>query len=107
MFQPRSILHAGHVAQREGADDRLVLIAFSTIHAAALTPPTISDLRDLGFQVPSEVDCHCALHGSIPGDFPRMKQLSIKEALQCNPEILDKHDVVAVWDEPIAISDDE
>ena len=36
-----------------------------------------------------------------------MKQLSIREALECKPGILDRHEVVAVKDDPIAVSDDE
>ena len=105
LFQPRSVLHAGHVQDSTDSLGRLILIAFTTIHGSVLSELTRLELCDLGFRIPNAVDFHRALHGSIPGDFPRLRQLSMQEALKMPPEELDKHDVVPLHRETIEISD--
>ena len=93
----RKHLYAGHVANKENAQARVVLIAFSTINLAGLGPFPRSKLLGLGFTLPSTKDplCKCDMN-----DFeapPRLRQLSISEAL----ETLNSHpqqDVIEVLD---------
>ena len=107
IFQPRSVLHAGFVAKSSESLGRLVLVAFTTIHASVLSESTRSELKDLGFHIPSAVDFQCALHGSVTGDYPRLRQLTLQEALRTEAGVLDRHDVVALSELPTAISDDD
>ena len=107
IFQPRSVLHAGFVGQSSESLGRLILVAFSTIHASVLSESTQSELKDLGFHIPSAGDFQCALHGSVSGDYPRLRQLTLQEALRTDASVLDRHDVVALSELPISISDDD
>ena len=107
LFQPRSVLHAGHVQDPAESLGRLILVAFTTIHGSVLSESTRLELCDLGFRIPDAVDFQCALHGSIPGDFPRLRQLSLQEALRLPSEVVDRHDVVPLRCETIEVSDED
>ena len=46
--------------------------------------------------MPSTTECHVALHGSIPGVPPRLKQLSLHEFFQLSSRESSDHDVIEV-----------
>ena len=97
-FDARRNLHAGHVREPSRAQSRVVLIAFSTLNAATVTPPTRRQLQDLGFQVPGKALFSEAIHGPGTGDEPRLKQLTLEEVLHLSQDCKDKHDVIEVLD---------
>ena len=98
LFQPRSFLHAGHVHDTTRVGERVILVAFSTLHASVLHWDTRDKLSALGFRLPSTTELYKALHGSIPGDPPRMKQLTMHEFLLQGVTKFDDHDVIGVLD---------
>ena len=100
LFQPRSFLHAGHVHDLTKKNERVVLVAFSTLHASVLHWEAQEKLQALGFPLPTQAELFRAVHGSIPGDPPRLKQLSMHDFLQSKGPDMDDHDVVEVWDDP-------
>ena len=93
----RKHLHAGHITNQANAQARVILIAFSTINLSRLGPFPRSQLLGFGFPLPSPHDPLCK--GAM-NDFeapPRLRQLSITEAL----EALHNHpqqDVIEVLD---------
>ena len=56
IFDARKVLHAGHVASRETAPSRVILVAFTTLHACRVEPRVTRVLQDLGFPLPGEQD---------------------------------------------------
>ena len=78
----RKCLHAGHVEDKRKAPARVVLIAFTTINLSGLGSYPRSRLLSLGFPLPHPND---PASQSEMNDFrgpPRLKQLSMQEALQ-------------------------
>ena len=100
IFDARRLLHAGHVEDPSKRHERLVLVAFCTIHVSTLSVATRSRLFGLGFNVPSAEECHLALHGSISGTFPRLRQLTLAEFFALSATEQDKHDVIEVVEVP-------
>ena len=96
VFDARRHLHAGHVHDPSRVSERLVLVAFSTIHTSTLSEAMRSRLFGLGFNVPSPYECYVALHGSVPGEPPRLRQLSLHEYFSLEPSEDSKHDVIEV-----------
>ena len=99
LFQPRSFLHAGHVHDMSQNHGRVILVAFSTLHASVLHWEAQEQLRALGFPLPTQAELYRAVHGSIPGDPPRLRQLTLHDFVK-SESVLDEHDVVEVWDSP-------
>ena len=97
LFQPRSFLHAGHVHDMRQKHERVILVAFCTLHASVLHWETREQLQALGFPLPTQAELYRALHGSIPGDPPRLKQLTLHDFAKFRSG-LDEHDVIEVWD---------
>ena len=95
-FPARRNLHAGHVSDPSRAQSRVVLIAFSTLNAATVSPQVRQQLVDLGFHVPSRALLREATHGPGSGDEPRLKQLTLEEALHLPQDRKDKQDVIEV-----------
>ncbi|CAE7235040.1 unnamed protein product [Symbiodinium sp. KB8] len=96
VFDARRLLHAGHVADPTRCQERLVLVAFCTLHVSTLSEAIRSRLFGLGFNVPSIAECHVALHGCIPGAVPRLRQLSLSEFFALSAAESAKHDVIEV-----------
>ena len=96
VFDARRLLHAGHVDDPTRSQERLVLVAFCTLHVSTLSDATRSRLFRLGFNVPSIAECHVALHGSIPGSVPRLRQLTLSEFFALSVVESEQHDVIEV-----------
>ena len=96
VFDARRLLHAGHVGDPTRCQERLVLVAFCTLHVSTLSVATRSRLFGLGFNVPSVAECHVALHGSIPGAVPRLRQLTLAEFFALSAAEAEQHDVIEV-----------
>ena len=107
LFQPRSFLHAGHVHDMARVRERVILVAFSTLHASVLHWDTRNQLSALGFCLPSTSELYKALHGSIPGDPPRLKQLTMHDFVFRGVESMDDHDVIEVLDSQTMNEDDD
>ena len=99
-FNARKLLHAGHVQDPRDVQDRIVLVAFSTLNAASLQLETTTQLKDLGFPLPSRTAVHFAIHGSVFGEEPRLRQMTLTELLQLPLAEKDMHAVVEVLDSP-------
>ena len=99
-FNARKLLHAGHIQDPRDAQDRIVLVAFSTLNAASLQVETTTQLKDLGFPLPSRTAFHFAIHGSVFGEEPRLRQMTLTELLQLPVAEKDMHAVVEVLDSP-------
>ena len=96
VFDARRLLHAGHVDDVTRTHERLVLVAFCTLHTSTLSEMMKSRLYGLGFNVPTHVECHVALHGSVPGNPPRLKQLTLHEFFNLDAHESSQHDVIEV-----------
>ena len=96
VFDARRLLHAGHVGDPTRCKERLVLVAFCTLHVSTLSDATRSRLFGLGFNVPSLAECHVALHGCIPGTVPRLRQLTLSEFFALSVAESEQHDVIEV-----------
>ena len=96
VFDARRHLHAGHVHDPTRTSERLILVAFCTIHTSTLSEAMRSRLYGLGFNVPSPYECFVALHGKVPGDPPRLRQLSLLEFFQLGSGEDCQHDVIEV-----------
>ena len=96
VFDARRLLHAGYVADPTRCQERLVLVAFCTLHVSTFSDAIRSRLFGLGFNVPSKAACHIALHGCIPGTVPRLRQLSLPEFFALSAAESVKHDVIEV-----------
>ena len=96
VFDARRLLHAGHVHDPSRTSERLVLVAFCTIHTSTLSEAMRSRLYGLGFNVPSPFECFVALHGSVPGDPPRLRQLSLHEFFRLESSEELRHDIIEV-----------
>ena len=101
IFNARKHLHAGHVNDPLRAQTRIVLIAFSTLNAATVCPKVSEQLSNLGFPIPTPEAFQEAIHGVGRGDEPRLKQLTLQEALQLGQDTKDRHDVIEVKDTPL------
>ena len=95
-FDARRLLHAGHVGDPTRSQERLVLVAFCTLHVSTFSDALRSRLFGLGFNVPSITECHVALHGSIPGTVPRLRQLTLSEFFALSEVESEQHDVIEV-----------
>ena len=78
--------------------ERVILVAFSTIHASVLHWEVQQSLKALGFPLPTQAELFEALHGSIPGSPPRLKQLTMYEFLNNKAPGMEQHDVIEVVD---------
>ena len=97
-FNARKHLHSGHVNDDPlRAQTRVVLIAFSTLNAATVSPQVRQHLVDLGFHVPSRTLFHEAIHGPGSGEEPRLKQLTLTEALHFCQDSKDRHALLKSW----------
>ena len=96
IFNARRLLHAGYVQDSSRRQERLILVAFCTIHASVLDELIRSRLFGLGFNLPTAADCHVALHGDVPGDPPRLRPISQYEFFQLSPRAASQHDVIEV-----------
>ena len=101
IFHARKHLHAGHVNDPLCAQTRIVLIAFSTLNAATVSPKVRGQLSNLGFPIPTPEAFQEAIHGVERRDEPRLKQLTLQEALQLGHDTKDRHDVIEVKDTPL------
>ena len=96
VFDARRLLHAGHVHDPTRISERLILVAFCTIHTSTLSEAMRSRLYGLGFNVPSPYECFVALHGKVPGDPPRLRQLSLLEFFNLGSGEECQHDIIEV-----------
>ena len=94
VFDSRKLLHAGHTTVA-AARTRVIVVAFSTLHASTMPWWVRDQLLDLGFRVPNNFQIRSATHSGIP---PRLRQLSLKEALNLSVQDRDQHDVISVTD---------
>ena len=95
VFDSRRLLHAGHSSQAHG---RVIILAFSTIHASTLPWWVKEYLTELGFRLPTPQQIAEVTHGSLQCTPPRLKQLTLTEALMLPAPQLDQHDVVEILD---------
>ena len=95
----RKILHCGHVPNLQEVSSRVILVAFTNIQVSTLHEWCLNELKTLNFPVPDNLTVHQALHGSIPGEPRRLRQLTLKEAFNCPQELLDQHDVIELLEE--------
>ena len=95
IFDSRRLLHAGHSSH---AHTRIIIVAFATIHASTLPWWIKEYLLDLGFPLPTPQQISEVTHGTLPCAPPRLKQLTLNEALQLPTRQLDQHEVVEVRD---------
>ena len=96
IFDARRLLHAGHVHDENRMQERFVLVPFCTLHTSTLSEVVKFRLYGLGFNVPTVHECYLALHGCIPGNPPRLRQLSLHEYFQLEAAEESKHDVIEV-----------
>ena len=95
VFDSRHLLHAGHSSQTHG---RVIILAFSTIHASTLPWWVKEYLMELGFRLPTPQQIAAVTHGIRRCTPPRLKQLTLTEALKLPTLQLDEHDVIEVLD---------
>ena len=95
IFDSHRLLHAGHSSH---AHARIIIVAFATIHASTLPWWIKEYLLDLGFRLPTPQQISEVTHGTLHCAPPRLKQLTLNEALQLPTRQLDQHEVVEVHD---------
>ena len=96
IFDSRKLLHAGHMLQGS-TTQRVILVAFSTLHASTMPWWPREQLLELGFRLPTHFQIRSATHGvSASGQPPRLKQLTLSEALNLTIRERDLHDVISV-----------
>ena len=96
-FDARKVLHAGHVGNPLLAQDRIVLVAFTTLTARYVEPRVYATLVELGFPLPTTEDRVMENHANF-GDYPRLRQLSVVEAFHLPTTVSERHDVIVVED---------
>ena len=69
--------------------------------ALAILAQVREQLSNLGFPIPTPEAFQEAIHGVGRRDEPRLKQLTLQEALQPGHETKDRHDVIEVKDTPL------
>ena len=97
-FDARKILHAGHVVDPNKAQSRIILVAFTTLNARYIEPRVRGLLQVLGFPLPRDDELHMHDRTSIRDEVPRLKQLTMKEAMALAQEVEVVHEVIEIVD---------
>ena len=96
-FDARKVLHAGHVVDPNKAQSRIILVAFTTLNARYIEPRVRGMLQDFGFPLPRDDEPHMHDQTSIR-DAPRLKQLTMKEAIALAREVEVVQEVIEIVD---------
>ena len=98
LFDSRRLLHAGHITSCI-PENRLILVAFSTLHASTMPWWIRDELLDLGFKLPTNFQIRNVTHGHTPhGEPPRLRQLTMREALSLPVDQRDDHEIITIHD---------
>ena len=89
-FNARKTLHAGYVQNARQAQDRVTLVAFTSLNVGNIDSEVRTQLLDLNFPLPEKATTH--------SEDQRSLQWTISEAVCLSPSCKDVHDVIEVLD---------
>ena len=97
-FDARKTLHAGHVVDPKKAQSRIILVAFTTLNARYIEPRVRGLLEGLGFPLRRDNELRMHDRVSIRDEVPRLKQLTMQEAMDLAQEVEMVHEVIEIVD---------